>query len=132
MATTRGRLVSINQVVLDQADYFEQDGFTRVVGLTVADVISQLFFDNVEYPWPVTDGSSIRDANVTSGKIFFNEVPGAPGIYNVRFRPNATGYWRLLLTFTAGTQIMAQDYDVMAQNAPVMAGIKTSFTKACT
>lgn len=131
MATTRGRLVAINQTVLDQADYFEDDGYTRVCGLTVADVVSQLFFDNTLQPWPIVSGAGVRDQNVTSGKIFFHEVPGSPGIYSVRFRPNATGYWRLLITYTSGEQIMAQDYDVVLPPAPAVTGLKSSFSKAC-
>lgn len=129
MATTRGRLVHINQVIIDQADYFLSNGFTRVVGLTVSNLSSQLFFNNVLQPWALVDGASITDAQIRSGSVYFNEVTGSPGIYNVRFRPNAIGYWRLLVTYAAGSQIMGQDYDVVAANNLVESGLKSSFTK---
>lgn len=129
MATTRGRLVQINQLILDQADFFESDGFTRVIGLIPSNLVSELFYKNVLQPWPLVDGSGVQDNLVKSGNIYWNEVPGSPGIYNVRFRPNAIGYWRLLITYAAGTQIMGQDYDVVAQVPVVESGLKASFVK---
>lgn len=131
MATTRGRLVQINQTIIDQADFFEVDGFTRVTGLTIADLTHELFFNNVLQPWPLVDGSSVSDAAVVSGNVYWNEVPGSPGFYNVRFRPNAIGYWRNLVTYTAGTQIMGQDFDVVSQVPQAETGLRASFTKPC-
>lgn len=129
MATTRGRVVQANQVVLDQVDFFQPDGFTRVAGLVPASLVSQVFFNNVIQPWPLVSGLGVNDAQVVSGRIYFNEVPGAPGFYNVRFRPNSLGFWRNLLTYPAGMQISAQDFDVV-QSAPAMeSGIHASFIK---
>ena len=129
MSTTRGRLVQNNQVVLDQADFFQNDGFTRVTGLTTLQVQSQLFFNNALQPWPLVTGQNVTDAQIAAGKIYWVEVPGSPGIYNVRFRPNAIGYWRMLITYTAGMQIMAQDYDVASGPVSMDSGLKTSFIK---
>lgn len=131
MATTRGRLVQNNQVIFDQADFFETDGFTRVIGIAVGDLSSQVFYENVLQPWPLVDGTSVSDANIVSGNIYWNEVPGSPGIYNVRWRPNVIGYWRLLITYTSGTQIMGQDYDVVSQVPLAEGGLRASFTKPC-
>jgi len=131
MATTRGRLVQINQVVLDQADFFQSDGFTRVTGLTPANLTSQIFRLNVLQPWPLLDGASVSDAQVVSGKIYWTEVTGSPGIYNVRWRPNALGYWRLLISYAAGTQIMGQDYDIVSQVPLAESGLRASFTRPC-
>jgi len=131
MATTRGRLVQINQVVLDQADFFQSDGFTRVTGLTPANLTSQIFRLNVLQPWPLLDGASVSDAQVVSGKIYWTEVTGSPGIYNVRWRPNAPGYWRLLISYAAGTQIMGQDYDIVSQVPLAESGLRASFTRPC-
>lgn len=129
MPTTRGRLVQINQIIIDQADFFQSDGFTRVLGLGISDVVSQLFFNNQLQPWPLVLGNGVTDAQVRSGTIYWNEIPGSPGFYNVRFRPNAIGYWRLLITYTAGEQIMAEDFDVAAQVPVVESGLKATFTK---
>jgi len=132
MATTRGRIVQINQVILDQADFFEADGFTRTVALTPgANLTSQLFFKNELQPWPFVDGSAVTDAQVTSGNVYWTEIPGSPGNYNVRFRPNAIGYWRLLVTFVSGEQIAAQDYDVSSQVPLAETGLRASFTRPC-
>lgn len=129
MSTTRGRLVVNNQVVFDQADFFQPDGFTRVTGLIPSQLVGQLFLQNVLQPWPLVPGAGVTDAQVASGKVYWTEVPGSPGIYNVRWRPNALGYWRLLITYPVGTQIMAQDYDVTVAGVPVETGLKASFVK---
>jgi hypothetical protein len=131
MATTRGRIVQINQVVFDQADFFEADGFTRKVGLGIVDLVSQVFFENELQPWPLVDGSTVTDAQVRSGQLYWTEVPGSPGFYDIRWRPNATGYWRILTTYTAGTQIMGQDFDVVSQVPAGETGLRASFTKPC-
>lgn len=129
--TTRGRLVQINQVVFDQADFFQSDGFTRVLGITATggQITSVTFKDNIEQPWPLTDGIGVLDSQVTSGKIYWNEIPSEAGHYNVRWLPNATGFWRILITFTSGTQILGQDYDVLASPPIVSSGLTASFTK---
>lgn len=129
MATTRGRQVFSNQTVLDQADFFQGDGFTRVTGITLSDVTAQLFLNNALQSWPLVNGSVVTDVNVAAGSIYFYEV--SSGIYSVRFRPNAIGYWRMLINYPAGSQILAQDYDVVAQTGTIGGGtgIKSSFIK---
>jgi hypothetical protein len=129
MQTTRGRQVYANQLVLEQADFFQSDGFTRVTGLTASQVQQTLTFNNVAQPWPLVDGGSIPDAQTVSGRIYYSEIPGLPGVYSVRFRPNAVGYWRMTITYVPGQQIVAQDYDVLAQLPATDQGLKPSFTK---
>jgi hypothetical protein len=126
MATTRGRLVQSNQVVYDQADFFQLDGFTRQPGLTVGQVVAQLYFQNTLQAWTLIPGTGITDPQIVSGKIYWLEIPGGP--YGIRWRPNAVGYWRLLITYPAGTQILAQDYDVTpGPSTPMAGGMKSSF-----
>lgn len=129
MATTRGRLVRNNETVRDQSDFFQSDGFTRVTGLTVGQIQGALFYNNTPQPWALTDGTGVTDTQIAAGKVYWNEVGGAPGYYSVRFMPNAVGYWRLLLTYSAGQQIEAQDYDVIDQSPMVEQGLKSSFNK---
>jgi hypothetical protein len=128
-ATTRGRIVQANQVVLDQVDFFHPDGFTRVTGLVPSSIVSQIFYNNVQQPWPLVSGFGVTDAQVVAGKIYFNEVSGNPGFYNVRFRPNALGFWRNLLTYPAGQQIAAQDFDVVQSAPAIEQGLHASFIK---
>lgn len=129
MATTRGRLVQQNQVVYDQVDFFQSDGFTRVTGLTFSGVSLNAFFENVAQPWPLVNGLGVTDAQIASGQVYFNEVPGSPGYYNIRWRPNAIGFWRLLITYAPGQQIEAQDYDVVQSQPIVESGLSASFIK---
>lgn len=125
MATTRGRLVQSNQVVYDQADFFQLDGFTRQTGLTIGQVVAQLYFNNVPTVWTLVSGIGILDSQVVAGKIYWQEITGGP--YSVRWRPNAVGYWRLLITYPVGTQILAQDYDVVTGGPQLGTGLKASF-----
>lgn len=127
-AVVRGRIVRVNQTVIDQADFFQVNGFSRVLGLTFTDLTSQIFYDNVPQPWILTNGATTSDSQVKAAFVYFHEIPGASGNYSVRFRPNASGYWRLILTYTAGQQIVAQDYDVMAEPSQA-SGLTASFTR---
>ena len=124
----RGRLVRINQTLIDQADFFQGDGFTRLQGLTVADVTTQLFYNNVPQPWTLANGAPVSDGQVKSSNIYFHEIAGAPGYYSLRFRPNAAGYWRLMVVYAAGQQMLAQDYDVTAEPVQMQGGLTASFT----
>jgi hypothetical protein len=129
--TTRGREVFVNQVVFDQADYFQSDGYTRVTGLTIADLEIETFFNNQSLNWALVNGATVTDGQVVAGKVYFQEVTAEPGHYSVRWRPNATGFWRILITYPAGQQRLAQDYDVRAEPIRQAGGLKPSFVKPC-
>jgi hypothetical protein len=127
MPTTRGRLVFNNLVVYDQAEFFQLDGFTRVTGLIPSQLLLEVYHDNTVLPWPLLPGVGVPDLQVTSGQVYFDVL--STGSYGIRWRPNATGYWRLMLSYPAGYQILAQDYDVNAGtgvSAPG-GGLKVSF-----
>jgi hypothetical protein len=127
MMVVYGRLIPINRVVIDQADIFAPDDFTRILGLTIADITSTLFFDNVAQPWVLTNGSTVTDAQVAAGKVYFNEITGQPGFYSVRFRPNAVGFWRLVLTYPVGSRVVGLGFDVVPELPVVASGLKASF-----
>lgn len=122
-----GRQVSSNQAVRSQADFFGVDHFTRVTGLTTSQVSSVLFFNNALQPWVLTDGTIVTDTQLSSGKVYWNEIPGSPGFYSVRFVPDAVGFWRLVVTYPSGTQVVANDFDVVAPPPPLEEGLKASF-----
>lgn len=122
-----GRLIPINRVVIDQADIFAPDDFTRITGLTVADITTVLFYNNLAQPWPLVTGTTVTDAQVASGNVYFNEVLGYPGFYSLRFRPNAVGFWRISLAYDAGSKALAFNYDIVPEMPPVASGLKASF-----
>ncbi len=127
--TTSGRVVQQNQVVYGQVDFFQSDGFTRITGLTASTVGFGIFFGNAVQPWILVNGLTTLDATIASGQVYFNEIPGSPGYYNVRWRPSGLGYWRLVFTYTTGQQIVAQDFDVIASPPPVPTGLSASFIR---
>jgi hypothetical protein len=132
---TQGRSTPNNTTLLDQADFFSGDGFRRVPGLTPGDVTCLVFFNNLVQPWALVPGVAVSDAQVQSGRIYWSEIPGASGYYSLRWRPNATGYWRVLVNYPAGLQVIARDYDVVAQGNEGCSpggGVKVSFVgKGC-
>jgi len=127
--TTRGRVVRANTVILDQFDFFLSDGFSRAIGLIPSDLVSHLFFNNVIQPWPLISGDGVTDAQVVSGNIYMNEISSDPGFYNIRFRPNMLGYWRNMLSYPAGKQILAQDFDVKETAPQTPQGLTASFVR---
>jgi len=134
MPTTRGRLVSPNQVVYDQADYFQHDGYTRVTGLTSTNLTVQVYLNNVLQGWILTDGALVPDAQVVAGRVYISPISGGP--YSIRWRPNAVGFWRILLIYPTGSQILAQDYDVTnsigstsSTDVGASGGLQTSFIR---
>ncbi len=130
MITTRERLIQTNQVIVDQADFFEVDVFTRVTALVPGDLVMSLFYNNEKQAWALLDGATVTDGEVRSGSVYWHEISGSPGFYSVRFRPNVAGYWRLVLAYTAGSQIVALGYDV-GQFSLAESGLRTSFTGSC-
>ena len=53
-----GRLIPINRVVVDQADIFAPDDFTRITGLTTADLTAKLFYNNAVQPWDFIESTT--------------------------------------------------------------------------
>lgn len=128
MAQFRERVVANNQTVLDQFDFFQVDQFTRILGLAPGDFVLEIWRDNVKQPWPLVAGQATSDGQVGSGMVYFHEIPGQAGHYNVRFRPNATGYWRVVLSYSVVPQVLIVGYQVFAVEAG-QAGLTASFIK---
>jgi hypothetical protein len=106
------RLLSANSIVYDQTDIL--DGSDRIAGVTVSDLSLVCFRNNMPQSWVLVDGTNISASNISSGSIYFNEIYGCPGFYSVRFLPNATGFWRLVLTYVDVPQSTVLEYDITA------------------
>ncbi len=122
------RVVQANQTTILQADFFQGDGFTRVPGITKTQLSLDLFFNNALQVWPLVDGLTVTDAQIASGRVYFNEIASSPGYYSVRFRPDAVGYWRCILTYFTVPQIVACDVDVLPASS-LVPGTTASFIK---
>lgn len=120
----RWRHVQNDQTVLDLVDIFQNDGFTRIGDLEYSQVSAQVFFNNALQAWDVVSGDGVTDAQIVSGKIYWSEVQS--GIYGIRWRPNAVGFWRVSFTYADVPQIVTYDYDVSVFGAPDR-GLRTSF-----
>jgi hypothetical protein len=129
--TRVNRNVFNNQTIDGMVDFFQIDGFTRVNGLNTSTVTTTVWFNNVLQPWGLVPGSTVTDGQVASGSVYFNEVVGQSGYYSVRFRPNALGYWRILVVYPTGTQIVSLEYDVVSEPPPPDQGLKAAFVRPC-
>lgn len=107
------RIIPINTTIVDQVDFFQGDYYTRIENLPHTALVLNLFNENNKLNWPLASGVGLTNNQILSGSMYFSEVVGAPGFYSVRFRPNAAGYWRLVLNYPAGVQASALDYDVV-------------------
>lgn len=120
----KARLVPANQTVIDHVDVFQNDGFTRISGL--APLQAQVFFNGTPQPWTTVSGANVGDAQVVAGYVYWNEIGPGLGLYNIRWRPNAMGFWRLVFTYNVVPQIVTLDYDVAA-TTPAEQGLTVSF-----
>lgn len=126
------RALEANKLIQDQVDLFLGDFYTRIEGLTVSDLLLELFFDNTLVAWPLVTGVGVTDGQVVSGKVYFHEISTNPGFYAIRWRPNIPGYWRLILSYDPSALTIALDYDI----GPVggvgscgSGGLRASFVK---
>jgi hypothetical protein len=122
------RTVNVSKLVLDQVDLFRTDGKTRSQGVGVGDLNLKLFFNNSQVDWPLVNGSSTQDIQVTAGQVYWTEF--LSGFYTIRFFPNVVGSWRVLLTYPAYDQAVSLSYEVALPTfIPVSSGIRASFIK---
>jgi hypothetical protein len=122
------RNVNVSRLVLDQVDFFRPDGKTRSQGVTVADLNLKLFFNGSQVSWPLVNGATVQDLQVTAGQVYWTEF--LSGFYTVRFFPNVIGSWRILLTYPLYDQAVSLAYDVALPTfVPVSSGIRASFIK---
>jgi len=126
-ATFRTRLIQVNQVVFDQVDIFQADFFTRVTGLTPADVTLTLMFNNQAVAWPLVDGTAVLDTQVVAGSVYWAELPN--NAYGIRFFPNSLGHWNLAISYSAAppSQIIGIDFDVVNLPLSVDSGLRADF-----
>lgn len=127
------RLVSAGAIIYDQPDIYSPVGtINRPTGLVVANFAFTQLVNGASLPWPLADGSAVPDSSISSGSAYFNEIPGTPGFYSVRFLPDRVGFWKLILT-NAGLGIdVVLEYDVLASGAlkpGASSGLIASFTK---
>lgn len=119
------RAQPVNTTVIDQVDFLQGDFYTRVTGIVLAGVTVDVFFNNTRIAWPKIDGSGVTDQQVTSGSIYFHEFES--GYYSVRFRPNALGFWRVIVSYPTGTQSVSLDYDIVPPADMYPSGLRAKF-----
>jgi len=126
------RIISGASLVYSQLDFFQPAGsINRLQGVVIAQLSAKLFTSNSVLAWPLADGSSVLTTDISSGTIYFNEIQSDPGYYSVRFLPDRIGFWRLLITHSALSTEIIQEYDVVPASASACAsgtGLVASFT----
>jgi hypothetical protein len=124
-ATYRNRQVQVNQIIFDQVDLFQSDGFNRISGLLPTDVSFALFLDNQVGNWPLVDGTTVFDGQVAGGSVYWAVLPN--GSYGIRFFPSSIGHWTLTFSFAPTPQIVTIDYDVVNIGQGTDPGFRASF-----
>lgn len=102
------RYIDSGSLVIDQVSFYS--GGNRVVGLEYNDINLDSFTNNENTSMVLEDGTSILNQDISPGIIYFNEIPGKPGFYSVRFFPDKIGFWYLLYSYN-GSEVI-KEYDV--------------------
>lgn len=122
------RTVPAGRMILDQVDLFLADGKTRSQGVTEANLQLRIYVGATQLSWPIVSGVGVADVQVAAGKVYWTEF--STGFYNIRWFPNMTGPWRVLLTYPAYDQAISLTYEVVPQvNAPGGLGLRASFIR---
>lgn len=124
-----GRVITSGCVVKDQVDCIVSG--SRVTGMQSSNVSVKIFANNnLLMNWSSASGTGVPDSSVSSGVVYFNEIPNAPGFYSIRFFPNTIGYWRVVLNFQSQSMEVSREYDITANKDVVSSNsLNASFTK---
>ncbi len=121
------RSVTAGSLARAQADFFLPVGsLNRVVGVSPSSLSVKTFANNLLLSWPIADGTTVLDSSVSSGIVYFNQISGASGFYGVRFFPDRTGFWRLIISSASLVQEVVLEFDVTAPPATAD-GLMASF-----
>ena len=118
------RTIAAGRVAFAQSDFFESE--VRKQGVVWSDLQLSLFVDGLPFQWAVADGVPISDTSIGAGSVFFNEVSGAVGFYLVRFFPDRTGFWRIVLRHSALGVESILEFDAIPQ-VPQTSGLIAKF-----
>jgi hypothetical protein len=121
-----GRSISTGTLVRAQADFFSSG--IRIPGVTSLSLTLFIFVNNVPISWQIQDGTSVPDASISAGIVYFNEITGNPGFYSVRLFPDRIGYWRIALVSVSLSQESNFEFDIIPATA-ASTGLTASFTK---
>lgn len=126
-----GRSLPTTSIVRDQVDVFNPPtSFTRVTGISSSGLSVKTFINNSLISWPIVDGSSVSDSSVSSGKIYFNEIPGSPGFYSIRFYPDRVGFWRLVFIPSLTSVEIVREFDISPSSfGNSTGGLNATFVK---
>lgn len=124
------RLVPAASLIRDQVDFYDPPGsVTRATGISVGDIIVTVFANNVALAWTTLDGTAVPDSSISAGTVYFNEIPGNPGFYSIRFFPDRIGFWRIVVSDSAISAESVREFDVApAGTFSPSNGLNASFT----
>ncbi len=90
------RTVPARKLVVDHFPVYDTDGFTKVPGLSPADLPVAVF----------------RDSDVADVLVTVSEIAGSPGEYRLAFTPEQAGFYELEVSYAAGKQSYVEQYQV--------------------
>lgn len=121
------RTITAGKLAFDQLDFITPGTIQRVSGIQVGDLYALLFWNGSVTSWVLTDGSFVQDCSIAAGSIYLNEVIGATKYYLIRFLPDKTGYWRLVVRHEGMGVEQVRDFDAVAAG-PTFSGLNATFT----
>ncbi len=123
-----GRLLSAGHLVRDQIDiYIPAGSVNRRAGENFTQLVLVSFVDNNLIAWPLADGTNVPDSSISAGVVYFNQIPGAPGFYSIRFFPDRVGFWRLIFQEQALGEEVILSYDIVPPQGSTPNSLNASF-----
>ncbi len=108
--------LSPGELFRGQAEFFSSG--VRVQGSINSDLVLRVFHNNSLQTWNLADGSSVADSSISSGFVYFHQIPSANGFYSVRLFPDKIGYWRIHFFHNPSSSSYSLDFDVRSFCSP--------------
>jgi hypothetical protein len=123
------RQLAAGALVIDQISVYDPIGtFNRVVGATSGQFVATVFANNELLLWPIVDGSSVLDSEISPGSVYLNEISGAPGFYTLRWFPDRVGFWVFSLVYSINHSESILTYDIGPAMMNASGGLIASFS----
>jgi hypothetical protein len=117
-------LILPGDIFRGQSDFFSSG--SRISNISNTGISVKVFYNNILQSWGVQDGTSVNDQSISSGNVYFNQIPSAVGFYSVRLFPDRIGFWRIIITHTLSSSEYVLEFDVKG-NCTSSGGIAYSF-----
>lgn len=124
------RLIEAGEIVFDQLDFYQSVFPNRIEDIPVSSLEFKVFNNNMLMPWTFVDGTNVQDGQIAANVLYFNQISGNPGYYQIRFFPDRIGFWRVIVKYPTFSIEIIREYDAKPNSSvcDTGGGLQASFT----